>query len=193
MINEQEFGDKSKSEFLETEVSSETFFNGYVFTAKKFQVKLPDGSVHPREVALHNGGACIAAQLPDGKFLLVRQYRFAVQQELLEFPAGKIEKAELAKLCAMRELEEECGYKAQKVVDLGYIYPTCGYSSERIYLYYATNLQKTAQNLDDGENLSILKLSLPEIITLIEQGKLHDGKTIALAYKIKQLLDSKQN
>lgn len=180
-------GDSSKSEFLEKEIESETFFSGYVYTAKKFKVQLPDGKICPREVVLHNGGCCIAALRDDGKFLMVRQYRFAVKEELLEFPAGKIEKHEQAKTCAVRELEEECGYQAKTVIDMGYIYPTCGYSSERIYLYFAKDLVKTEQHLDDGENLSVVYLSLEEIVNLIEQGKIHDAKTVALAYKIKNL------
>lgn len=186
-INDVKLGDKNSSEFLEKEVQAETYFQGFVFTAKKFTVELPDGSKHSREVVLHNGGSCIAAMREDGKFILVRQYRFAVQQELLEFPAGKIESHEQAKLCAIRELEEECGYQAKNVLDMGYIYPTCGYSSEKIYLYFAKNLIETKQHLDDGENLSVVYLSLDEIIALIEQGKIHDGKTVALAYKIKNL------
>lgn len=180
-------GDRSDSEFVEKEVNAETFFSGYVFTAKKYAVSLPDGKICPREVVLHNGGSCIAAMREDGKFLLVRQYRFAVQHELLEFPAGKIESHEQAKICAMRELEEECGYQAKTVLDMGYIYPTCGYSSERIYLYFAKDLVETKQHLDDGENLAVVYLTLDEIITLIEAGKIHDGKTVALAYKIKNL------
>lgn len=180
-------GDKTDSIFLEKEIGKESKFQGAVFEAIKYTIQGPDQCTYPREVVQHHGGCCIAAALPDGRFLMVRQYRFAVQQELLEFPAGKIEKGEDPAVCARRELEEEGGYLAASVKEMGYVYPTCGYSTEKIFLYYADQLKRTAQHLDVGEHVKVEYLTLSEILQLIEEGQIHDAKTIILAYKIKAM------
>lgn len=180
-------GDNSTSAFLETSLDHEVKFSGVVYRAVRHLVKLQDGSIQNREVVYHNGGAVIAAENAQGEFYIVRQYRFAAQMELLEFPAGKLEKGEAPLQCALRELEEECGCKAEEVIDLGYILPTPGYTSEKIYLFYAKNLVQTAQKLDEGEFLACETMSLEQLNALAAQGEIHDAKTLILLSKINYL------
>lgn len=180
-------GDSLQSDFREEGVSCQVNFTGYVYEALKYKVKLGDGSLHYREIVKHNGGAVIAAEDDNGKFYVVRQYRFAAGMELLEFPAGKLEVGEEPLTCAERELEEECGCIADDITDLGYILPTPGYSTEKIYLFYAKKLRSSKQNLDEGEFLTCETMTLEELNTLALQGKIHDAKTLVLLAKINML------
>ena len=126
--------------FTEDTLVSETVFQGRVFSAEVQTVRLHDGQRARREIVRHNGGAAVVAVDPDGRIVLVRQYRKAAEQLLLEIPAGKLEPGEDPKVCAIRELREETGYTADSVVPLTPIYPTPGYCSELLYLFYATGL-----------------------------------------------------
>ena len=97
---------------------------------------------------------------------------------MLEIPAGKIDKGENPYNTALRELEEELGFKAEKVEPLGLMLPTVGYVSEHIYLYLATSFVKTTQHLDEGEFVNIVKMPLATLIEKIKNGEVEDGKTV---------------
>ena len=155
-----------------------------------FKVELENGNTSTREVVHHHGGAGIAALNDRGEIYLVRQYRYALDRELIEIPAGKLEKGEDPFEAAKRELGEEAGLAAAEYRDLGYIIPTCGYCSEIIYLYAARNLSPVGQHLDADEFLSVFTLPLDEAARMVLSGEITDGKTVAAVLKVKALRDA---
>ena len=118
----------------ETTLTSKEIFNGHVIRVTYDTVKLENGDTSFREVVHHHGGACVLAVTPDDKVYMVRQYRYALGEEIWELPAGKLEAGEDPFEAAKRELAEECGVTAGRYTDLGVIYPTVGYDSEKIYM-----------------------------------------------------------
>ena len=138
----------------EIKLNSKEIFKGNVFRVTMDQVELENGMTSFREVVHHNGGACILPLTDDDKVLMVRQYRYALKEELWELPAGKLEKDEDPFEAAKRELEEECGLTADHYTSLGQFYPTVGYDTEIIYMWVATGLHKTQMHLDDDEFLT---------------------------------------
>jgi len=166
----------------EKTISKNLIFKGKVFTVYDDDVKLPDGSISHREVLDHSGGVCILAQIED-EVLMVRQYRYAVGKEMLELPAGKLEKNENPLPAAVRELQEETGYQAGKMISLGSFIPTCGYCNEVIYMFKAEDLTFVGQNLDPTEFLSVERVKIKDLKTMIANNEIQDAKTIVLCYK----------
>ena len=161
----------------EIKLNSKEIFKGNVFRVTMDQVELENGMTSFREVVHHNGGACILPLTDDDKVLMVRQYRYALKEELWELPAGKLEKDEDPFEAAKRELEEECGVTAERFINLGVLYPTVGYDSEKIYLWAATGLHSTAQHLDAGEFLDVVKMPFDKALGLVMDGTIKDSKT----------------
>ncbi len=118
----------------EIKISGKVVYEGKVVTLKVDTVLCPNGNESKREIVTHNGGAAVLLVL-DGKILLERQFRYAYNEIIYEIPAGKLEKNENPRSAAIRELEEETGYIAKNIIDLGSIYPSVGYTDEIIYLY----------------------------------------------------------
>ena len=139
---------------FEKTLSSETLFEGRVITLTKDTALLENGKTATREVVHHHGGACILPYFADGTICMVRQFRYAMQQQLWELPAGKLEKGEDPFAAAKRELEEECGLTADNYISLGEFYPTVGYDTEVIYTWVATGLHETKMHLDADEFLT---------------------------------------
>lgn len=171
----------------EKQLTSRTVFEGRVFTVTLDRVQLENGAESTREVVHHHGGACIAALTESDEIYLVRQYRYALGQELWELPAGKLEKGEDPFAAAKRELAEECGLKAEHFTDLGEFYPTVGYCSEIIYTWLATGLSPCAMHLDEDEFLTPEKLPFSEALAMVLDGRIKDGKTVAAILKIDAL------
>ena len=170
---------------MEKQLNRKEIYDGKVIHVVKDDILTSDNKQAIREVVLHNGGACIALKDEcDGKYFLVKQYRYCHEKEMLEFCAGKIEKDENPDLTIVREAKEELGYLIKDVVSLGYMIPTCGYSSEKIYLYFGKAYQKVKQHYDEDESIEVYKYSFEEIKQMIIDGIIDDGKTIALMYKI---------
>lgn len=168
---------------MEKQVNRQEIYNGKVIHVVKDDVTLDDGTSTIREVVLHNGGVCIGLKEQD-KFYMVRQYRYALGKEMLEFPAGKIEKNEHPDDAIVREVQEETGYCAKNIKKLGAIIPTCGYCSEKIHLYYGEVDKYVGQHFDVDERLNIEKHTLKEIKEMIKTGVIDDAKTIALVYQM---------
>lgn len=170
---------------METKVKREEIYRGKVIKVVKDEVRLDDGSKTIREIVLHNGGVCIALKdLSDNKYFMVKQYRYALGKDMLEFCAGKIEKGEDPDAAVLREVVEEVGSSAKSLRRLGSISPTCGYSSEIIHLYYGEKKDTLSQHLDVDERIDVYKYSFKEIKEMIHNGIIDDGKTIALALYI---------
>ena len=132
---------------FEKKLTSEVLFEGRVITLTKDTALLENGKTATREVVHHHGGACIVPYFEDGTICMVRQFRYAMQQELWELPAGKLEAGEDPFEAARRELEEECGLTAEHYTSLGEFYPTVGYDTEVIYTWVATGLKETHNHL----------------------------------------------
>jgi ADP-ribose pyrophosphatase len=131
-----------------------------------------------REVFHHPGGAAVVPLLPGGEVLLVRQFRYPMQEYLLELPAGKIDNNEPPELTAARELAEEVGYTAGRLTKIAECYTTPGFCDENLHIYVAEELTPVRTTRDDDEDIEVVRLSLQELRELIGQGKIHDAKTI---------------
>ena len=162
----------------ETTLSSEEIFNGRVIRVTYDKVLLENGNTSTREVVHHHGGACILPVDENQNITLVRQYRYALGEEMWELPAGKLEKDENPFEAAKRELAEECGLTADHFVDLGVVYPTVGYDSEKIYLWAATGLHNVSQHLDEDEFINVEAYSIEELMEMIYNTTIQDSKTI---------------
>ncbi len=168
---------------IEKRLSGETIFEGHVVKLVKDKVLCPNGNESFREIVRHNGGAAVLCINENEEILLVKQFRYAYDEVMYEIPAGKLEKNEDPLLAAKRELEEETGNKAESLDFLGAIYPTCGYSSEIIYLYLARNCKKTQTHFDDDEVIESKFYKLDDVKNMILNGEIKDAKTIcALSY-----------
>jgi ADP-ribose pyrophosphatase len=170
-------------------VKSDILYEGKVFTTKVDQIEYDSGNKGVREVAEHPGGAVVVPVTDDGKIIMVTQHRFPVDKVLLELPAGKLSKGEDPKLCAIRELEEETGYKSDDVQELGSIYTTPGYSSEQLWIYLAKDLKPGNHNREEGEyGMEVFELTLDEVEQKIFSGEIVDGKSICGVYLAKRFI-----
>ena len=152
-------------------------YQGKIVNLRCDEAALPDGRPCKREMVEHPGGASVLC-VYEGKVALVRQFRYAYQEELLEIPAGKLEKGEDPALAAKRELEEETGLVAGELKPLFTLYPTPGYTNEKIYIYEASGVTAGRQHLDEGEFLNVVFLPVEEVARMIEKGEIRDAKTI---------------
>lgn len=166
-----------KKNLLEKVLSSQVVFQGRFLKIWRDDVQLPNGHQSFREYIKHPGAAMIMPRLSNGKFLMVYQYRHSVGQVFLEFPAGKTDPGETTEITADRELQEEVGYKANKLTLLTYIHPVIGYSNERIDLYLAEELEQVPHHPDPDEILELVELSLEEIEEKIWKNEITDVKT----------------
>ncbi|NLY20604.1 MAG: NUDIX hydrolase [Tissierellia bacterium] len=164
--------------FEENTIKSEKIYEGKVVGLRVDTVELPDQKYSKREIVEHVGGVGILAINSEGKIILVKQYRKAVDRVLLEIPAGKLELNEEPRETAGRELEEETGYIAKDIKYLSEIYPTPGYCSEKIHLFQSTDLEVGKQDLDDNEYLDVHEYTIDEVVKMIERGDIIDAKTI---------------
>ena len=165
-----------------------------IYEGKILGLSVYDGKIEgrrvKREIIEHRGAAAILAFDEKNKVILVRQHRFP-HGYVLEIPAGTLEKREEPIKCAFRELEEETGYRAKKMIPLITYYPSIGYNSEIIYCFLASGLKKIAGlKLDDDEILSVVKMDLQKLLRMIKSGKIQDSKTICavLTYAAKKKL-----
>lgn len=175
----------------ETAVASEDVFSGKLLHVRRDTVRLPDGKQATREFVMHPGAVVMIAELPNGKLLFERQFRYPLDRVFLELPAGKIHPGEDTLLTARRELQEETGYVAQDWHCLGVIHPCIGYSDERIEIFFARGLTQVGHALDDGEFLEVHELGLAEAIEAVRDGRLTDGKSVAGLLWAERVLDGR--
>ena len=166
----------------EETVRRNVLYDGKILTLCVDDVRLPDGTLSKREYVEHNGGAAVFYE-EDGKILLVRQYRYAYREAIYEIPAGKVEKGEDPALTALRELSEETGKKAERAELLCTLYPTPGYTNERIWIYRACGVTDGEAHPDSGEFLSAVFVPAEEVLAMIERGEIRDAKTIVAVQK----------
>lgn len=169
-------------------------FAGEVVDLYKDKMQYPDGSLHEWDYVHHKKGygACILPVLPDGRIVLVRQFRPAVDEVILEIPAGGIEPTdESTKVCAERELTEETGYTSGEFSHLLRIQVAVAYCNEWLDIYLARNctLAENGQNLDEGEDIQAEVFTLEELLDKVYGGEIKDAKTVAAitAYAAKEM------
>jgi ADP-ribose pyrophosphatase len=167
-------------ELKETKLSGKHVYTGPVFTVTSDTVRLPDGKESRRDLVHSNGGVVILPVDGEGNVTLVRQYRYAHGRVLLEAVAGKLEKGEEPYSAALRELEEETGYRAEEWTYLGAITTSPGFLTEQLYLYMARGLTAGAQHLDEGEFLENVRMPLAEAAERAADGRIDDGKTAVI-------------
>ena len=154
-------------------------YDGRVIKVNVDKVICPNGRTSTREVVHHNGGVCVLVEIND-MIAMIKQFRYAYKKELLELPAGKLEKGENAYDAGLREVEEEIGYKVDSLNDLGVMYPSCGYTDEVIYLYSANNPVKTQTNFDEDEFIELVWYSKEDLKKMVLNGDIKDAKTSIL-------------
>ena len=160
---------------------SEKKYAGKVFDLIVDEIEYPSGNRSVREIASHPGGAVVVPLLPNNDVVLVRQFRYPIQDYVYELPAGKLNPSENPAVCARRELEEETGYTAGSLKPLTAIYTTPGFCNERLHLFLATDLRQSerGQQLEEGEaSLTVEVVAFQNVLAMIENGKIVDGKTI---------------
>ncbi|MEO1147107.1 MAG: NUDIX hydrolase [Cyanobacteria bacterium J06638_22] len=160
---------------------SRLFFQGRKFSFEVNRMRLPNGIEGEWECVRHPGGSVAVPLTPDGKVIMVRQYRFATGRRLLEFPAGTVEEGEQPLATAQREIQEEVGYSASRWDRLGQFYLAPGYSDEIIYTYLARDLELLDQppSMDEDEDIEVVLLTLEELEQSILEEELVDSKSIS--------------
>jgi ADP-ribose pyrophosphatase len=149
------------------------------FTVERRQYNVAGKGLVQQVLVVHPGAVLILPILTAESIVLIRNFRYAAESELLELPAGTMEKVELPLTCAGRELEEETGYVAGLIEPLCSFYTTPGFTNERIHAFVATNLTQTQQRLDFGEQIRVEIMSLADALTATVDGRIIDAKTIA--------------
>jgi ADP-ribose pyrophosphatase len=174
---------ESFAHLAETPIESTRVFQGRLLDVRRDRVRLPDASESSREYIKHQGAVVVIPILDDGKLVLEHQFRYPLGRVMLEFPAGKIDPGELAENAAKRELLEETGLVARQWRHLGVLHPCVGYSDEHIEIFLARELvQQSGQNLDHGEFIDLLKLTLEETMAAVRDGAITDAKTITALF-----------
>lgn len=160
-------------------LSSRSVHDGRIVKLSLEEVRLPNGNTVTLELIRHPGASAVVPVDADGNAILVRQYRHATGSFLLEVPAGKLDHpGESPEVCALREVEEETGYRAGRLVPLGWIWTTPGFTNEKIWLYLALDLQPSRSNLQADEVLTVESLPLAEAARRALSGEIVDGKSV---------------
>ncbi len=162
----------------EIETHDELIYDGYIVHLHIKTVTLPSGQSAQREVIRHAGAVAVVPLLPDGRVILIRQYRHAVGKMLLEIPAGTLEPNEDPDLAAIRELREEIGYAAKQLKLIGGIYVAPGYSTEFIHIYIATELIHDPLQADADEFIEVVPMSLADALAAVANGDIQDAKSV---------------
>jgi ADP-ribose pyrophosphatase len=163
----------------EETLDSELLVDGKLLKVYRDRVRLRDGSESVREWIDHPGAAAVVPLFEDGKTLLVAQYRYPSRRQFLEVPAGKLDrKGESPEVVAARELEEETGWRAGRLVSLGALYPCIGYSNELIHLFLAEELERSEVNPSEGEILETRTLGFSEAVAMARGGDMLDMKSV---------------
>jgi ADP-ribose pyrophosphatase len=174
----------------ETTVESELVYQGLFLKVRRDKARLPDGSIHGREWVVHPGASAILALADDGRVLIERQFRYAMQQVYVEIPAGKIDPGETPLQTARRELLEETGYTAKQWALLTRIHPAIGFTNEIIDIFVARELgARETRKLDHGELLEIDWVSVGWLVDELRAGRLPDVKTQIAVMHLQRMVD----
>lgn len=168
-------------ELEEIRLSGDSVYKGVLLHVHRDWVRGPDGHEQTFEYTLHPGAAAVIPMLDDGRLVMERQWRYALNRSFLEFPAGKLNAGEDPFAAAQRELAEETGYRAGQWARLGVMHPVIGYSTEAIYLFMAKALQAGDAAREKGECMDLITVTPDELFQAIYQGQVTDSKTLSCA------------
>ncbi|MEG1632414.1 MAG: NUDIX hydrolase [Oscillospiraceae bacterium] len=177
--------------YFEKRVDGETVYEGIIVRVRRDRAELCNGKTVGREVVEHPGGVTILPVEEDGTVWCVRQFRYPFGREMLEAPAGKLDAGEAPRDCAVRELSEETGLRADSLIYLGACCTSPGFSTEVLHIYLALGLHRGEMHLDENEFLNIEKHKLSELSDMIMRGELDDAKTVIAVLKAKIYLEAK--
>ncbi|WP_372806020.1 NUDIX hydrolase [Pontiella sp.] len=172
----------------EKTISTKTVFEGRILNVDVLEVELVDGRRSVREIVRHGVAVALIPQLPDGRFIFIRQFRKAMERICFEVVAGNCDPGEAEEVSAARELKEETGYTAGSIELLGPIFPSVGYCTERIDIFYAQVGEQGVTAFDEDENIETVILSEAEMDAMIRNNEIADAKTLAawMLYKAKK-------
>lgn len=188
MKNRQE---NDNAHLQEIQLESTQVYCGKLLDVRFDRVRLPDGNESTREYVRHQGAVVIIPVLDNGELIFERQFRYPLGRAFLELPAGKIDPGEDILNTGKRELLEETGHSASEWRYLGVMHPCIGYSNERIEIFLARGLlRESGQQLDHGEFLEVLDLSLDDALLAIRNGEITDGKTISALFWAEKVIRS---
>ena len=171
----------------EKQLSYRYFFEGKIMKARLDEALLPNGKTALREVCEHVGGVGVLPIDRNGNVLLVRQFRYPYDTEMLEIPAGKLDHGEGESIadCGARELKEETGCTAARMVPLGCVYPSPGFLTEVVHLFAALDLTDGEMQPDEDEFVELVRLPLAEVEAMVERDEIRDAKTVVALYRAK--------
>ena len=175
-------------ELREEMVSQKTVYEGVIVNVRLDKARLLDGRITNREVVEHPGGVAVFAMDQEDKVIMVRQFRYPMGEVVLELPAGKLEPGEDPRDSGLRELEEETGLQPQTFLSMGCSYSSPGILAEKIHLYFAKDLVQGPVHPDDGEFLEVVRIPYDQLMDMVAQGEIKDGKTLAGILKASLLL-----
>lgn len=160
-----------------TKTAEELLYSGRILDLARETHCMPDNREARFEIIQHPGGAAALPVLADDRIILIRQFRPAAEDYILEIPAGRLEENETAEQCIYRELQEEIGYKASSITPLGAVYSSVGFCNEQIHLFIARGLTTTETAHEPDEFIEPVIMDLPEALDLVKAGKIIDAKT----------------
>ena len=172
---------------MEKKLKSNLIYDGKIIKLYNDDVVCDGDKKSTREYVVHPGGACILPIIND-EIIFIKQYRYAYQKDILELPAGKLEKGEDPKDAAKRELEEETGYIAGELIPLGSVYPSVGYTDEVIHLFLGRNLTRGKQHFDYDENIDVVRIKIDDALDMISRDEIKDAKTVIAILKYKEFV-----
>ncbi len=164
-------------DIAEKTLNKNYIYKGKIINLRSDDVLLANNKTSKREIVEHPGGVGVAALTKENELLLVKQFRYAYTQQVLEIPAGKREAGEDPMLCGKRELSEETGGVAENFEFLGQIYPTPGYTDEIIHLYFAKNVTIAQAHPDENEFVEVVKIPFAEALQMVLNNQIKDAKT----------------
>ena len=169
--------------FIENTITSKVVYEGRIVTVKEDTAELHNGKSAYREIVDHPGGVAIIPIDENGEVVTVRQFRYPFMVETIEVPAGKLEYGEDPYECAVRELSEETGISAGRILSLGQIYPSPGYCREILHIYLALDLSYGASHPDEDEFLNVERIALDELVRMVMNDEIRDAKTVVAVLK----------
>lgn len=172
----------------ETTVSSDLIYTGKTIQLRVDTVEVPNRGYQKREIIEHKGAVAILAITKENKVVLVKQFRKAIEQEIYELPAGKIEIGETPLDCAYRELKEETGYSANSMKLIHKYYPTPGFSNQLVFIYLAKDLIPGEKKLEEDEFLEVYEVDLETAYKMVYENEICDSKTVIGLLLSKELI-----
>jgi ADP-ribose pyrophosphatase len=159
-------------------ISTSTVYEGHLFNVNLSELEMADGVHTLREIIIHPGAVCMIPVADDGRLLFVTQYRHAAGRRLLELPAGTLEPGEKPLEAAIRELQEEVGFRPDEAEPIGGLFVAPGYTTEFIHLFVCTKLEESVLDGDEDEDIEVERLTLDEALAAIESGEICDAKSV---------------